>query len=265
MVIVDQATEYPEINALLGEVLAGVQAILGQNFVGMYLYGSLAMGDFSPSSSDIDFLVVTQEELTDEAFQALKEMHARIAAGESKWARELECSYIPLDALRRYDARRACHAHLDVNEGCLKIEQHDTDWVIQRFVLREYGLTLAGPAIHTLIDPISSDELRRATVTLLRGWWAIMLKDPTRLQSQAYRSYAILTMCRMLYTFQYGTIVSKPVAARWSMEHLESRWAELVRQAIGWPEEVLPDNVGEVQEFIRYTLGKALEHESVKD
>ena len=39
-------TPYPEVNAILNVLLADVRAILGDQFVGFYLYGSLASGDF---------------------------------------------------------------------------------------------------------------------------------------------------------------------------------------------------------------------------
>jgi hypothetical protein len=42
-----------------------------------------------------------------------------------------------------------------------------------------------------------------------------------------YQAYAILTMCRALYTLQHGTVVSKSVAARWAQEVLGERWAAL--------------------------------------
>jgi predicted nucleotidyltransferase len=35
-----------------------------QNLLGIYLHGSLAMGCFNPSRSDIDFIVVVKEKLT---------------------------------------------------------------------------------------------------------------------------------------------------------------------------------------------------------
>ncbi len=35
-------TPYLEVNAVLNELLPDVQAILGDRFIGMYLYGSLA-------------------------------------------------------------------------------------------------------------------------------------------------------------------------------------------------------------------------------
>lgn len=40
-------TPYAEVNAILAEVQARVTAILGPDLLGMYLYGSLALGDFT--------------------------------------------------------------------------------------------------------------------------------------------------------------------------------------------------------------------------
>jgi len=54
------ATVYPEVNAVLQELLSGARALLGPRFVGMYLDGSLAIGDFDPGKSDLDFVVVTE-------------------------------------------------------------------------------------------------------------------------------------------------------------------------------------------------------------
>jgi len=35
------------------------------------------------------------------------------------------------------------------------------------------------------------------------------------LDNPFYRSYGVLTMCRMRYTLQYGVVVSKAMTARW--------------------------------------------------
>lgn len=260
----DPPTPYTDVNAVLRQLLDGALDILGERFVGMYLYGSLAAGDFAPDNSDIDFVVVTDDDLTDELFQALKKMHGRIAAGVSKWATELEGSYIPRRALLRYNPQDARHPHIDRGRsGGLNVEQHDSDWVVQRYVLRERGVVLAGPAIETLIDPISPDELCQALRELLRSWWSPMLTDPARLRSPGYRCYAVLTMCRMLYTFQHGTVASKPVAARWALKTIERRWAELIRHALAWPCATPPDNLDETLDFIRYTLKRSEPHTKV--
>jgi 8-oxo-dGTP pyrophosphatase MutT (NUDIX family) len=247
-------TPYAEVNALLFELLAGARGVLGAHFVGMYLYGSLAVGDFAPDNSDIDFVVVTEDELPGEQLRALQLLHARLARGPSKWAKELEGSYIPRRALRRYDPRRARHPHIDRGQDELRVEQHDSDWIVQRYSLREHGVSLAGPDIKTLIDPISADQLRRGVRELLQTWWAPMLDDVTRLLSPGYRTYAILTMCRMLYTLEHGTIVSKPAAALWAQTALDRRWTPLIRQALASPREPLPENLNETLGLLRHTL-----------
>ncbi len=54
-------TPYADVNAVLSDFLARIRLILGDRFRGMYLDGSLALGDFNPQSSDIDFVVTTSE------------------------------------------------------------------------------------------------------------------------------------------------------------------------------------------------------------
>ena len=246
-------TPHLAVNAVLSALSADVQAILGQHVVGMYLGGSLAAGDFDPQRSDIDFVVVTVDELPDPTISALAAMHARLAAGGSKWGAELEGSYFPRRALRRYDPAHARYPHIERGGG-LSVEQHESDWVIQCHILREKGVAIAGPAPRTLIDPIGPGDLRQAVLGILRAWWAPMLHDSIRLHDSRYRAYAILTMCRIHYTLRHGTIVTKSAAARWAQRALGERWAALIDQALAWPRGAQPDNLNETLDLIRYTL-----------
>lgn len=47
-------TPSPEVNAVLDRLHQGVSSILGTQLAGLYLHGSLALGDLNPASSDID-------------------------------------------------------------------------------------------------------------------------------------------------------------------------------------------------------------------
>jgi hypothetical protein len=256
---------YPEVNALLQELLEGAQAVLGDHFVGAYLFGSLAGGDFD-QDSDIDVVVVTHGEISGDLFSALQAMHTRIAVIDSPWAIQLEVSYIPRPALRRFDPTDALHPHIDRGRGeSLRIMQHDSDWVVQCYTLRERGVTLAGPAPKNLIDPVSPNDLRQAMEAILRGWWAPMLDDPARLNSRGYQSYAVLSMCRILYTLQYGTVVSKPVGARWAQEMLGERWIPLIERAMMGRQnpklEATAEDVSGTLALIRYTLVRSQQFE----
>jgi hypothetical protein len=264
---VTHPTPYPDVNAVLHVLLSGAQTILGPHFVGMYLYGSLVGGDFDPQRSDVDFVVVTADALPDKMIAALEALHARIAASGStaltgagsKWAAKLEGAYVPQQTLRRHNPIAPPCPH--INEGHFYLAPLGSDWVLQRHIIREQGVVVAGPAPQTLIDPVQPDELRRAVLGFLREWWAPMLHDPDpRLHGGEYQAYAVLTMCRALYTLQYGTVVSKPVAARWARGALGERWAVLIGQALAWRRDAPLDNGGtafrmdETLDFIRYTL-----------
>jgi len=245
-------TPYSDINALLQELLSSVRALLADQFVGLYLYGSLSTGDFDRERSDIDFVVATKDEPSEKAFQELHLMHERLDAGNSKWARKLEGAYIPLGSLRRHDPADAPHPFL--NEGLFRIERLSSDWVIQRFVIREHGTVVAGPDPKPLVDPIQPEDLRNAVRAVLREWWLPNIEDPWRLQRRDYQAYAVLTMCRALYTLRHCEIVSKPVSAQWASQTLDRRWMELIERAAAWRIDDGADDLTETLMFIRYTL-----------
>jgi predicted nucleotidyltransferase len=276
-------TPYPDINALLHEVLAGSRQILGTHLVGMYLEGSLTSDDFD-QDSDIDFVVVVDEDVSEEQFAALQAMHDRIATIDSWYADELEGSYMPLQALRRHDPAHALHPNIERGPGeRLKMAYHDTAWQVHRWILRERGITLAGPPPQTLIDPITPHDLQQAMVEPMEGWARPMLENSAALATRGYQSYVVLTLCRVLYTLETGRVATKRVAARWALQTLEKRWSPLIERAwerrhnpeaehaasgAGWAPlvedtraepavEMSQDGIAETHAFIRYTLERS--------
>ena len=248
-------TAIPEIDAALAALLRGAQTVLGRRFVGMALYGSLATGGFDPRRSDIDTLVVTDGALPAALLPRLAEMHAALASG-SVWGGKLEVTYLPWRALRRHDPDAPPRPYW--NEGRLRLDHHGSDWVIQRHVLRERGVVVAGPEIAGEIDVVGPEELRRAVVEILKAWWAPMLDDAGRLVEPAYRAYVVSSLCRILHTHETGQIAPKNVATAWAREELGDPWAALVVRAEGWPDgpQRGSQDLSATQSFIRYALSR---------
>src|SRR5687768_5635366 len=90
---VGKVTGYEAVDQVLHWFLAQVQDLLGGELVGMYLYGSLALGDFDPAHSDIDFVVVTEAELAPASIPTLRDIHARFEQSASPWSRRIEAVY----------------------------------------------------------------------------------------------------------------------------------------------------------------------------
>jgi hypothetical protein len=246
-------TPYPGVNEALDALLAGARTVLDDQFVGLYLHGSLAVGSFSPGRSDIDFCVVAAEALPEDTIQVLERLHGRLMRSGLEWADRLEGPFISQRALCRYDPDHAQHPSFRTG-GTFGVDGYGIDWVIQSYTLREQGIALSGPAIETLIDPILPEDLRRASAGVLREWWAPMLDDTMRLQSAEYQAYAVLTMCRIGYTLHFGRVAPKPVAARWAQDAYDARWADLIHEALAWEHGQALARVDEVLDLIRDTL-----------
>ena len=257
----NRATPCPEVNELLDALTAGLREVLGDQLVSAYLFGSATTSDFD-RESDVDVAVVTADKLPDETFSALHAMHARIAKIDSWCATQLEVSYIPRRAIRRYNPADALHPRLDRGkEEKLRMMRHDADWVVQRHLIRERGLTLLGPTPAMLIDSVSPDDMRRAMLELLPEWLAPMLKNPPDVRTRGYQSFIVLSICRILYTLEHGDVVSKSAAARWGEETLHARWTPLIRGAwIGRQDPDAAQRAGDLSEtwaFIRYAIGRS--------
>lgn len=254
-------TPYPTLNALLTDLLAGARATLGDDLIGLYLDGSLALGDFDPATSDVDFIAAIAQPLSAAQFDALAAMHCQLRDSNRPFATELEGSYIPLPALRRHNPADATFAnHERGPDEVLKYTRHHSDWVIHRYTVREHGRALFGPPPATLIDPISPDDVRRATVEVLRSWWGTPDAAEAIARAHAgYLTYVVQTMCRALYALERGEVVSKRAAAEWALTTQDVRWRALLSRALRWElsEEIKDDTLAFVRHVIAQKRGPA--------
>jgi hypothetical protein len=225
---------YPELPAVLERFLAGAHNALGKNFVGAYLVGSLATGNFD-LDSDVDFLVVTNHDLNDAEVRSLQANHVAIHALGNYPAQHLEGSYISRELLQRSD-RVGKEPLWYVDNGSTSLERstHDNQWHV-RWILRERGITLAGPDPKTLIDSVDPEAMRQEIVDAMKeleNRFAADIDQPCGWFHMRFgQSFAVLTACRMVQTFRTGIVQSKTVAAEWAEQSFDPEWSELIREA----------------------------------
>jgi len=204
-------TVFPELNELLGELVARVESILGDNFIGAYLTGSFALGA-ADLHSDCDFLVVTEDRVTAGQERALRELHDEIPTRSGHWPHDLEGSYAPrvdLETLAALDRH-----WLYINRGWREMQWSthcNTEDV--RWTLRERGITLAGPDPSTLVAEVPADALRSRMPPLIESFLPDLFTW-TSFDVAWSQRYAVTTLCRMLYTLDTGDVASKQGFAR---------------------------------------------------
>lgn len=252
-----------ELNAVLEELVAGVRPILGSNYVGAYLQGSFAVGDWD-TGSDVDFLFVVNEDVPEALAPALQDVHVRVFATGSYWAQHLEGSYFPADWLRRLDTRGWPLLYINNGSQVLERSSHDNTMVV-RWVMRERGVTLVGPEARTLLGPVPPDALRREAYGKMAGWVDEILADPQAMNNGWYQPYAVLNFSRMLRTLVEAEVYSKPAAGAWAKETLDPRWKGLIERALAKHagqftrvfEKADPADFELTLEFVRYVLAQA--------
>jgi hypothetical protein len=230
---------YPELISVLQRFVGGVQNALGSNFLGAYLVGSLATGDFD-LDSDVDFLILTNTELSDKEVRSLQRTHIDINALGCYPAEHLEGSYISTDMLNRTDLVGAEPLwFVDNGSTSLQRSLHDNGWHV-RWILRERGITIIGPDPKTLLRPVPTGALRSEAVAAIQELKSRFVAEIDRplgwFNTRFGQSFAVLTCCRMLYTGKSGTVQSKLSAVKWAEQSLDPAWCELIRKA--WTERM---------------------------
>lgn len=224
-------TPYPELNAVLDALVSRLDDVLDDNLIGAYLQGSFALGDFD-QHSDADFVAVIDDDLSPQQVDALQLMHDQVYHLGPEWARHLEGSYFPIAVLRDFERRGEELWYLDNGARALIRSDH-CNTLLVRWIVREKGVTLAGPPPLTLLDPIPTQLLREEMFAVLMTWGQQILDDPSPWSNRFYQGFIVLNYCRMLHDLHTGYPGSKRAGAHWARRNLDPSWAPLIDDAWG--------------------------------
>jgi Domain of unknown function (DUF4111)/Adenylate cyclase NT domain len=246
-------TQHKAINELLQEFTLQIQTILEHTLVGIYVGGSLATHSFQHDTSDIDCYIITAASLSEDTVCKIEEMHKQFYSRKRQYVKKIEASYIPQQDLLDFDPNGK---RPYFNEGCFYWGQYGHNFLIELHVLREKGITILGPDIKTLVKVILAQDLMLAIQKNLHEYWELTVNDVAKLRRNEDQTFAILTMCRTLYSLETGDITSKAEAAQWAIQNFDLQWKDLIEQAFTWKPGQRINQLEKTQRFIRFILGR---------
>jgi predicted nucleotidyltransferase len=199
------APAFPSVVARVLERLTGELARSGL-VEGLYLYGSLTTGDYSPARSDIDLVAVTVPAGLRQADLArLQAVHQEVA-GPGGPAARLNCLYVRGGTLS--DAERL-HPYW--------YGDRFTQWQLKKMTvaeLRHAGQPLHGPWPPPGLGLVRLEELQAAVRAELAGYWRDLAGQPDIWCEDAWVDFGLVTLARAAALLRDGDLVTKSQAIR---------------------------------------------------
>lgn len=219
--------------------------------VGIYLGGSLALGDFDETRSDLDFLIVLGKSIDDVMLDELHQIHKQIRQNnKNRLYTNYEGVYLTTQQAiePRTSYMRAPHLGSDGHFG---IENHGSEILIDLWKIRKSGFVVYGRSPSDVIGVISNKEMVDAKVELFNTWWLPKMIHRETMDDE-YQAYAVLTMTRMLYGVANLDEVSKEKSAQWCIEKYPG-FTSLIVDAQKWGPRQRFNKIEQVFEFIEFT------------
>ena len=198
-------------------VASELAAALGEEFVGTYFVGSIALDGYVEKESDLDILAVCRARLSQERRAAIAE---RIFATTPLCpARGLEFTLYRLDVVGTAPATRTASADFEINvNGGPRMDksvrlspdgQPTFWWVLDRAIAHRRGATISGPPPGDVVADASRSVLLDAMIESMR-WHR---------QHEKATLYSVLNATRAWYFSVEGRLVSKLEGAAWATSY----------------------------------------------
>ncbi len=209
------------------------QRVLKENLAGFYLHGSLVLGGFNPSRSDVNIVVVTKQGMDTEVKRTLVSLLLRV----SKMPCPVSIHFLAQNAIfpfqhplpydLYYDEAMREHAQQDMRNDTWKrwndrIE-HDPALTIILTVLQLHGICLAGEPPAKTLPSVPEHAFRETLVANVQIAQQHPLHDPISF---------VLNACRVAAYLHDHTILSKDAGGVWGLASLPEQYHPLIQQLL---------------------------------
>ena len=233
---------------LLDNISEQYNKLLGKNLIGIYVHGSIAFCCFNWDRSDIDFIVVVKEPLSQqtkfEIIQAMLELnkHAPQKGFEMSVVLEKYCkSFV-------YPTPYELHFSNDcLDDYKNEKPKADYDLAAHFTVIKNVGITLYGTAIEEVFGHIPHEDYFDSIRKDIENAKIDVLENPV---------YVVLNLCRVYAYIKDGLILSKEQGGLWGLANLPEEYHITLKEMLDYYVDGISFNKSGLQlvSFCEYML-----------
>ncbi|NMC80930.1 MAG: DUF4111 domain-containing protein [Chloroflexi bacterium] len=223
-----------KLNAILDLYADSLQRQLGDDLIGIYLTGSIALGGYHENKSDMDFTTLVRKPLPGNALPLIKNVHrdVRNRYPQSK----LEGHYITMHELGKNPEE--IEPVVTYHDGKLEKGYRGINMVTW-FTLKKYGVTVWGLPVKELALDVTENNLLSYVSENVNSYWARWLLDTKKLFSpkgiyaltDKSIEWGVLGISRMVYTLSEKDVTSKDKVVTYALEHTPRNHHKILNEA----------------------------------
>ncbi|MRC31951.1 DUF4111 domain-containing protein [Bacillus thuringiensis] len=201
------------------------EIFLDEKIVGVYIYGSIALGAFHKETSDVDFVTVINDSVNEAEKQQLVELHKKLS--DNTLGKRMDGMYISLADLGKYNDEM--NEYVYCADGKANVGHWDIN-AVTWWTLKNQGITVTGKEAEDLPLQIQWNDVVNTMKYNVEQYWSEKAKKPYLFFIEEWVESAVVTMGRILYTLDHKTIVSKDRGLQYLSERSAEEWELLLKE-----------------------------------
>ena len=219
------------LNSLINGFARRSKELLGDNLVGVYLHGSLALGFFNPDKSDVDLIIVADHSLSDADKRKCMDMAVKFhAVGPAKGIemsivlREVCSPFVyPTPYELHFSAGHLQWYRSDPDDYIRRMNGTDKDLAAHFTIINKRGKCLYGVPI----EDVFAEVPRRDYMDSI---WNDIAEAPENITEDTM--YLTLNLARVLAFKEEGLVLSKKEGGEWAIANLPPEYRPLIEGAL---------------------------------
>ncbi len=190
-----------------------IVSILDNSVHSIWLYGSVVLDDFRPGWSDIDILVLSNDQITEQQAQQLVELRQAMPETENPYYRSFEGIIAERNEYFTGTFSRLVYWGTSGQRITNRCEQD----VFLKYELAKYGKAIYGKNDRSIFAEPSAAELRSA----VKQHYESIRQYAVQTDEKLYSCGWLLDIARCIYTLRYDHVIAKTQAGFWALkEHI---------------------------------------------